>query len=101
LSAVVPAKVEKTAVCGGSGGRLISKALSAGADIFICGEIGYHPMVSQQDQGLTLLEIGHYPSEKWIIPILAETLREASRNEGWGIAVFEDREPGDPYSQYF
>lgn len=101
VSGKIPRTVHKTAVCGGSGGRLISAALSAGAEIFICGEIGYHPIVSNQGQGLTLIEIGHYPSEKWLIPILAEALREASRTEGWEIEVIEDREPGDPYSQFF
>jgi dinuclear metal center YbgI/SA1388 family protein len=101
VSGVIPSKAEKIAVCGGSGSRLISKALSAGASIFICGEVGYHPIVSYEGQGGTLLEIGHYPSEKWIIPVLAESLREADRREGWGIEVFENREPGDPYSQYF
>lgn len=101
VSGTIPTKVEKIALCGGSGSRLIPKALSAGIPIFICGEIGYHPIVSCQGQEVTLLEIGHYPSEKWIIPVLAESLRKASRDEGWEVEVFEDLEPGDPYSQYY
>jgi dinuclear metal center YbgI/SA1388 family protein len=101
VSGDIPRTVQKVAVCGGSGGRLIPAALSAGAEILICGEIGYHPVVSNQGRGLTLMEIGHYPSEKWVIPILAKALREAGQDEKWGIEVFEDREPGDPYSQFF
>jgi dinuclear metal center YbgI/SA1388 family protein len=101
VSGVIPRTVESVAVCGGSGGRLIPAAHSAGAEILICGEIGYHPIVSNQGQGLTLIEIGHYPSEKWVIPVLAEVLRTAGQVEEWEIEVFEDREPGDPYSQYF
>lgn len=101
VSGPIPRTIRKAAVCGGSGGRLIFNALSAGAEILICGEIGFHPVVSHQGQGMTLIEIGHYPSEKWVIPILAEALREASRTDGWGIEVFENRESGDPYVQYF
>jgi len=101
VSGEIPQAVQTIAVCGGSGGRMIPAALSAGAEVLICGEIGYHPIVSNQGQGLTLIEIGHYPSEKWVIPVLAEVLRTAGQAEGWGIEVFEDREPGDPYSQYF
>jgi dinuclear metal center YbgI/SA1388 family protein len=101
VSGTVPPVVKKVAVCGGSGGSLIAEALSARAEIFICGEIGYHPVVSQQGGALTLIEIGHYPSEKWVIPMLAESLREASRSRGWGLEVLEDQQPGDPYSQYF
>ncbi|MBA4394543.1 MAG: Nif3-like dinuclear metal center hexameric protein, partial [Desulfobacca sp.] len=101
VSGDIPRTVQRIAVCGGSGGSLISAALLTGAEMLICGEIGYHPIVSNQGEKLTLIEIGHYPSEKWVIPILAEALREANLAEGWGIEVFEDREPGDPYSQFF
>jgi putative NIF3 family GTP cyclohydrolase 1 type 2 len=57
-------------------------------------------MVSHQDQPLTLIEIGHYPSEKWIIPLLADLLRTASREHHWGIEVLEDIPPGDPHIAY-
>lgn len=100
-SGPIPRMVRKAAVCGGSGSTLISGALSAGAEIFICGEIGYHPIVSYQGQGLTLIEIGHYPSEKWVVPVLARVLREANQAEDWGIEVLEDMQPGDPYLTYF
>ena len=93
--------VGEVALCGGSGGGMISQVLSSGVKVFICGEIGYHPMVSCEGRDLALIEIGHYPSEKWIIPLLAETFRKASREEGWNITVDEDRAPGDPYSRYF
>jgi dinuclear metal center YbgI/SA1388 family protein len=101
VSGTLPEEVREVALCGGSGGGMIPQVLSSGVKVFICGEIGYHPIVSYEGQGLTLIEIGHYPSEKWIIPLLAETLRDASRLEGWDITIFEDREPGDPYSRHF
>lgn len=97
----IPGLVRRIGVCGGSGGRMIPDAVSAGAEILICGEIGYHPVVSNEGQGLTLIEIGHYPSEKWILPILTDILREAGQSLGWGVEVFEDRQPGDPYFQFF
>ena len=80
---------------------MISEALSTGAQVFICGEIGYHPTVSHQGQALTLVEVGHYSSEKWVIPVLAQALREANQAEDWEIDVLEDVQPGDPYVQYF
>jgi dinuclear metal center YbgI/SA1388 family protein len=93
--------IQKAAVCGGSGSSLISRAASTGAQVFICGELGYHPVVSHQGRSLTLVEIGHYPSEKWIIPALAASLREENQKEGWGIEVLEDSQPGDPYITSF
>ena len=58
-------------------------------------------MVSQQGQTLTLIEIGHYPSEKWVIPALAGILRIESQADDWGIKILEDLPPGDPYIKYF
>jgi dinuclear metal center YbgI/SA1388 family protein len=101
VSGKIPETIQKTAVCGGSAGQLIFKALSAGVQVLICGEIGYHPVVSIQDQGLAIVEIGHYPSEKWVIPVLGKALKEASLGQGWAIEVLENLEPGDPYYQYF
>jgi dinuclear metal center YbgI/SA1388 family protein len=101
VSGTIPNQVGEAALCGGSGGGMISRVLSSGVKVFICGEIGYHPIISCEGQDLTLIEIGHYPSEKWIIPLLAETIREAGRQERWDITIFENREPGDPYSRYF
>jgi dinuclear metal center YbgI/SA1388 family protein len=101
VSGPIPETIQKAAVCGGSGSKMISEAIAAGAQVFICGEIGYHPTVSHQGQALTLVEIGHYPSEKWVIPVLAHALREANQAEDWGIEVLEDRQPGDPCVYYF
>jgi len=39
---IVKDKVKKIAVCGGSGSFLISRAMSAGADVYISGDIKYH-----------------------------------------------------------
>ena len=101
VSGSIPHMIRKAAVCGGSGSLLIPGAFSAGAEVFICGEIGYHPMVSHQGQALTLIEIGHYPSEKWVIPALAGILRKTSQVDDWGIEILEDMHPGDPYVRYF
>lgn len=101
VSGSIPPLIQKAAVCGGSGSSCIPQASATGAQVFICGEIGYHSLVSQEERPLTLIEIGHYPSEKWVIPVLAEALRDASQAEGWGVEVLEDIHPGDPYVQFF
>lgn len=101
VSGLIVPKIQRAAVCGGSGSSLISGACATGAQVFICGEIGYHPMVSHQGKPLTLIEIGHYPSEKWVIPDLAGKLREKSQIDNWGIEVLEDIQPGDPYLTYY
>jgi dinuclear metal center YbgI/SA1388 family protein len=101
VSGSISPVIQKAAVCGGSGSSLIPQAFLTGAQVFICGEIGYHPIVSHEGKSLTLIEIGHYPSEKWVIPYLAGILKKRSQADAWGIEVLEDILPGDPYIKYY
>jgi len=101
VSGKIPGVIQKVAVCGGSGGKLIPAVLASRADVFISGEIGYHPVVALQGKALTLIEIGHYPSEKWVLPSLRRALSQANRHQGWGVEVKEFRKKGDPYSRYY
>lgn len=101
VAGTLPERIEKVAVCGGSAGSLIQVAAAAGNQVLIGGEFGYHSMISCQEGPLTLIEIGHYPSEKWIIPLLAESLRRAGGENRWDIEVLEDLPPGDPHLTYF
>lgn len=66
-------QVQRVALCGGSGSSLINKALAAEADIFITGEIGYHPFFGYENK-LILAEIGHYESEQHTKEIFCEVI---------------------------
>ena len=41
--------VSRVAMCGGSGGSLISAAKAAGADLYISGDISYHNFFTEKD----------------------------------------------------
>ena len=53
--------VSRVAMCGGSGGSLISAAKAAGADLYISGDISYHNFFTGKD--FMIMDIGHYESE--------------------------------------
>ena len=55
--------VKKVAFCGGSGSSLVNKVISLGIDLFITGDIDYHTAIAAEEQGLTILDIGHDQSE--------------------------------------
>lgn len=57
-------KIEKVALCGGSGAFLIPEAKKKKADLFITGEIKYHDFFGLDNQ-LLIAEIGHYESEQF------------------------------------
>ncbi len=67
--------IRRVAVCGGSGSFLIKKAISAGADIFLTGDLKYHQFFDADDR-LVLADIGHYESEQFTKEIFYDLLTE-------------------------
>jgi dinuclear metal center YbgI/SA1388 family protein len=67
-------KVTRLAVCGGSGGALVEDACRQNADVFITGEMKYHAYLEYEDR-LTVIVVGHYASERVILPVWTEKLR--------------------------
>ena len=61
---VITAKVERIAVCGGSGSFLLPKAIQGGADVFVTADLKYHEFFDA-DQQLVIADIGHYESERF------------------------------------
>lgn len=56
-------KIKKLAVCGGDGGDFIAPAKAAGADALLTGRAGYNRAVDAIDDGITVIEAGHYYTE--------------------------------------
>lgn len=73
-SRLVDIPVSRVAVCGGAGSSLVGKAVSAGAQMYISGDISYHHFFTPD--GFMLMDIGHYESEKDIVGILFSLIRK-------------------------
>jgi dinuclear metal center YbgI/SA1388 family protein len=69
------ARIKRVAICGGSGGDLIQDVITQGAHAFVTGEIKYHQMLTADAFGLCVVEAGHGPTERVILPVLAEKLQ--------------------------
>ena len=70
----VEGEITKIAMCGGSGGSLISAAKAAGAQLYISGDISYHNFFTPE--GFMLMDIGHYESEIEIVDILFSLVKK-------------------------
>ena len=70
-------KVTRVALCGGAGAFLMSKAVAAGADAFLTGEVGYHRFFGHENE-LLLMELGHFESEQYTLEILREVIAKAA-----------------------
>jgi len=68
--------VKKIAVCPGSGKGMAAHALSLGAELLVTGDIGHHDGLDAVDQGLLMIDAGHYGIEHIFVAQMAGFLRE-------------------------
>ncbi|MBQ1955132.1 MAG: Nif3-like dinuclear metal center hexameric protein [Clostridia bacterium] len=78
--------VKKVAVCCGGGASFIDAAVSDGADAMITGDIKYAAAVDAVRSGFTLIDAGHYETERIILPVLAEKLSVEFENCRFAVA---------------
>ncbi|MBK6408186.1 MAG: Nif3-like dinuclear metal center hexameric protein [Flavobacteriales bacterium] len=82
--------VKRVALCGGSGAFLIGKAMAAGADAYVTGDVKYHEFFLPEGRML-LADIGHFESEQFtphliqsrlagILPTFATRLSKTGTN---------------------
>ncbi len=54
----------------------MEEALKSGADIYLTGDVGHHNGLDAQDQGLTVIDAGHFGIEKIYIAQVMALLRQ-------------------------
>lgn len=67
-------RVTKVAVACGSGGSFLSAARRRGCDAMITGEATFHTCLEAESLGIGIGLLGHFPSERFAMQRLAETL---------------------------
>lgn len=82
--------IQRVALCGGAGGSFIAAALRRQADVFLTGEVGYHPFFGHPD--LLIVEAGHYETEQFTCNLLREIILKAFPKAD----VFITKQPANP-----
>lgn len=77
-SRLIDKPVGRVAMCGGSGGSLIGAAETAGAQLYLSGDISYHNFFTDND--FMIMDIGHFESESDIVGILFSVIRKKFPN---------------------
>ncbi|PLX66374.1 MAG: Nif3-like dinuclear metal center hexameric protein [Denitrovibrio sp.] len=67
-------KIKKFAVVTGSGASLWKNCLSAGVDVLITGDMKHHDSLDAKENGVMIIDGGHYETEKIYMSFLAELL---------------------------
>lgn len=70
-------QVRRIAVLGGEGTDDIGAAKAAGAELYLSGRLGYHRMLDAPEDGMCMIEAGHYATEAPVLGVLADFVREA------------------------
>ncbi len=81
---------QKVALIPGKGGKYISAAASAGADIFISGDLDFHQFHKGQDLDLLLVDPGHFQLEIVGKNIMRDILTSACPQVDWIISEREN-----------
>lgn len=88
VSGPQPELVTSVAYCGGSGSSLIGNAARAGADVFITGDMKYHPAV---ETPICVADVGHFSLEEEMMRRFAQELN--AKLEGVDVQFFEGEDP--------
>lgn len=91
-------RVQRVAISPGSGKSEIEKALQAGAELLITGDIGHHEGMDAVDNGLEILDATHYGLEHIFVSFLASYLTEQLRpgSEAVGEWKLTEMDSGSP-----
>lgn len=73
-------EIKKVAMLGGSGADFISAAKNLGVDAYITGDIKYHDGQRAYEEGIILIDVGHFYSEKIILQKIEKRLKENFSN---------------------
>ena len=69
-------EITTVALVGGEGGDFVDAAIAAGAEVFLSGRIGYHRMLDAVESGISLIEAGHFATERPVLARMEEILRD-------------------------
>jgi dinuclear metal center YbgI/SA1388 family protein len=78
-TALLGKEIKKVAFCGGSGASLLTKAISAKADVFITADMKYHQFFDA-DGKILVADIGHFESEQFTVEIFYDYLTKKLPN---------------------
>jgi hypothetical protein len=89
--------ISKVAVCGGSGMTTYADAVRHGADCLVTGDIKFHEAQRARNDGVALIDAGHFGTEKIMIKELASRLTHLAADHHYQLEVFAMTAEQDPF----
>lgn len=89
-------KVQKIAICGGSGEKFYRDALRKKADVYITGDVYYHTAHDMLAENLAVIDPGHY-IEALCKPKLVELFNQWKKDYNWDVTFIESEANTNPF----
>lgn len=81
-------KIQRVALCGGSGISYLKAAKKAGADVYVTGDMKYHDGQLASELGMNVIDAGHFGTER----LITQAMAEFARQQGVECVVFEEEQ---------
>lgn len=89
------ADIKKVALLNGSGNKFISSAKFSGADVLVTGDMQYHQMVDALEEGICVIDAGHFGTEKIMIKAVSDYLKSSLEDNGYTVDIIESKSNTD------
>lgn len=90
--------LHKAGLCTGAGGGYLQSAVAAGCDLFITGDLKLHEAQYAKAAGITVVDAGHYGTEKIFTENMARQIRAKASEKGLDIDVIMAETNTNPYT---
>ncbi|MBR0457507.1 MAG: Nif3-like dinuclear metal center hexameric protein [Firmicutes bacterium] len=90
--------LRKVGLCTGAGGSYIPSAAAAGCDLFITGDLKLHEAQYAKAAGISVIDAGHYGTEKIFTGNMAHQLRQKALEKNLDIDVIMAEADTNPYT---
>ncbi|MCK8815950.1 Nif3-like dinuclear metal center hexameric protein [Natroniella sulfidigena] len=89
--------VKKVALCSGSGADYIKTAAFKGADLLVTGDLKYHQGQLAQEEGLAVVDAGHYGTEKIMEEGVVEYLTAEIKSNNLEVEIIRSKVNTNPF----
>ena len=90
-------EIRTVGLCTGAGGNYITSAVRHGCDLFITGDLKLHEAQYAKACGLSVIDAGHYGTEKIFVENMAHQIYARSAEKGLDIDVIMAEANTNPY----
>ena len=91
-------RIERVALCSGSGSSLFQEAVKRGAECFVSAEIKHSTAREAEAQGILAVDAGHFETERPIVHEVEKFLKRTAREKAWELQTSVMEKERSPFT---